>query len=77
MPKPKCQLGYTRAEVEEIVGNMTSFDRWFRGQAGAICDGRRYDHDKQEYEPTGCGPHGLIYYTWDVEQYMKGQPPLD
>lgn len=78
LPEPACQLGYTSEQLALIFDfGLGAFQRWMRGQTAAICDGRRYDYDKREYEPTGCGPHGVIVYAHDVRQYLAGGGPLD
>lgn len=72
---PACPLGYTREQVEQITAEgFADFTYWMRGQTGAICDGRRYDHDKREYEPTGCAeaPHGMVVYAWDLARWIRG-----
>lgn len=78
IPEPECHLGYTEAQVEEILGSrLAEFRKFMVGQTGAICDGRRYDHDKQEYEPTECGPHGPVYYRVDLDHFLRGLPAFD
>lgn len=75
---PACQHGYTREQVEQIVAErFDEFATWSRGMTAAICDGRRYDHEAKEYQPTGCGPHGVVVYPWDIAQFIKGRDPLD
>lgn len=77
-PAAECQLGFTRAQVEQILGDrLDAFNYWMRGQTAAICDGKRYDHDAREYRETGCGPHGLVIYVHDVANYLDGGPILD
>lgn len=78
LPIPACRLGYTTDQVREIVGTrMHEFEDWFHGQTGAICEGREFNHETRLYEPSNCGPHGLIIYPWDVEQFLRGGHPLD
>jgi hypothetical protein len=78
IPKPECQLGYPESQLKEILGDrLEDFNLWMRGQTIAGCDGRRYDHDKKEYQPTGCGPHGYVIYSWDLERYLAGGFPID
>ena len=75
---PECVLGYPRAQIAKIVGDrLDAFDHWMRGQTAAICDGKRYDHEAREYQPTGCGPHGVVIYPWDVENFLNGGPICD
>lgn len=33
-----------------------------RGQTFGACEGKSYDHDKKEYVPTNCGPHGYVQF---------------
>jgi len=80
MPRyiPSCELGYTNKDLQEILGDrLPEFHKWMHGQTVAICDGRQYNHDKGEYEDTSCGPHGVIYYSWDVSRFMAGKPIID
>lgn len=70
---PACWLGYTRQQIETLMGDrVEAFDQWMYGQTQAICDGRRYDHDKREYEPTECAtaPHGVVTYPWDAHRFL-------
>lgn len=74
-----CPLGYTREQVEQITAERyDEFAKWMRGQTVALCDGRQWDHDKQEDEPTSCtdSPHGLVTYPHDVAQFIRGGGPL-
>lgn len=74
LPPPECPGGYTRAQITEIFGDDEDrFWAWFTGQTGSICDGRRYDHEKQAYEPTECAgaPHGPVVYPWDMREYVQ------
>lgn len=74
----ECELGYTRSQVEEIVGlRLDAFDHWMRGQTAAICDGHRYDYEAREYQPTGCGPHGVVVYRHDLSNFLNGGPIRD
>ena len=78
LPPPDCELGYTDGQLHAILGDrLPAFRRWMRGQTVALCDGRRYDHDKCEYEPTGCGPHGPATYGHDLRRFLVGGPILD
>lgn len=76
--EPDCQIGYTWEQAKRIVGGrLDEFQQWMAGQTVALCDGRRYDHDKREHEPTGCGPHGMAVYPWDLKRFLRGGPILD
>lgn len=75
---PECKLGYPSRQVEEIMGDrLSTFNRWMSGQTRAICDGRNYNHDIKAYEPSGCGPHGPVTYSWDVQRFLAGLPIID
>lgn len=76
-------MGYTRADLAEYFGAVEGEPHplWkhLRGQTQAICDGRFYNQDKSEYEPSPCAdhPHGTVTYVWDVADYVNGRPVLD
>ena len=80
---PDCYFGYSREQLERLLaatGRSTSeFDRWMRGQTGALCTGLRYDHDIQEYviDENCVSGHGPVVYTWDVERFLSGRPIID
>jgi hypothetical protein len=79
LPEPACRLGYTRQQVEEILGDrLDKFTHWMRGQTMAGCEGYRYNHDTKERE-TACGgeSHGGIAYPWDLERFLAGLPVID
>jgi hypothetical protein len=80
--KPSCPYGYTKTDLESIFGNETAykaFMTWMVGQTMAICEGREYSYELKAYEPTECSaaPHGMVVYTWDLAQYLRGGGPLD
>jgi len=78
LPKPECSLGYTDFQLDEILGDRRrEFSRWMRGQTVAVCDGREYDHANKVYVETGCGPHGVATYAWDLERFLDGRPIID
>ena len=78
LPKPSCELGYTRQDLQQILGTrLAEFDRWMTGQTTGYCEGRKYNYDKHEYENTNCGPHGWAYYPWDVTRFLDGRPIVD
>lgn len=73
-----CQLGLTVAQAQERVGDRwEDFERWMRGQTVGYCDGRVYDHEKKEYQPSGCGPHGTVFYAHDVDNFLGGGRAFD
>lgn len=76
--QPECHIGYPFRQLEGILGDrMDEFSRWLAGQTISQCDGRKYNYDTKEYEPTGCGPHGFVAYRWDVERFLAGKPIID
>jgi hypothetical protein len=76
--RPECNLGHTAHELDLILEDRRlEFDHWMRGQTMGICDGRKYNHDTGEYEPTGCGPHGTVVYSWDLARFLHGLPVTD
>lgn len=78
LPKPECKWGYTHQQIELIMGDRSAeFHRWMAGQTFSVCDGREGKYEQGQYVPTGCGPHGVVIYRSDVEQFLRGGPPLD
>jgi len=75
-----CPLGFTRKDLARYFGDrLTSLDEQLYGQTQTICDGRRFNHDTREYEPTECAdtPHGVVAYVWDVQDWYEGRPVSD
>lgn len=69
---PACPLGYTAEQVEQIAAeDIADFRKWIEGQTVAICDGRVFNHETREYEPSKCAetPHGVVFYPWDVARW--------
>lgn len=80
LPKRECQLGYPEAQVRQIMETTNRFDTfrdWMRGQTVAVCNGREFDREAQGYKPTGCGPHGVVYYRQDILRFLEGRPVID
>ncbi len=76
MTEPSCRFGYTWEDLTEVIPDLDAFDRWMIGQTRAICDGWQYNHDTQQYEPSGCSEaHGVVTYVWDVTRYLSGTDP--
>lgn len=73
IPEPECEGGYTRSQVEEIMGDrLAEFDRWMYGQTMMLCEGRSYNHQKREYELSCAGiMHGPIVYAWDLKRFLE------
>lgn len=78
LSEPECSYGYPWTQLEREVDAETveRLSDWMSGQTMAICDGRRYNDDSREYEPTGHA-HGLVVYRWDVERFLAGLPVVD
>lgn len=78
LPEPECELGYTLSQLVNIMGDrIREFDSWLSGQTVALCDGRAYDPQTEEYYNTGCGPHGSVVYYWDVKRFLDGEQVVD
>lgn len=78
LPAPDCRYGYTAIQLARILGpRLPTFQAWMAGQTQAICDGRTYNYDTGQYEPSGCGPHGVVAYPWDFNRFLAGQPIID
>lgn len=79
LPDPECKYGYTSQQLEKILGVLLpKFDKWMEGQTMCICDGRRYNVETRQYEPSECSvPHGTVVYPWDLERFLLKLPPLD
>lgn len=67
LPQPACKFGYTRAQVETMMGVfLPRFDAWMRGQTAAICNGEE------------CSvKHGPIIFQGDVGRFVEGLPIID
>lgn len=80
LPEPECKLGYTREQIREMFGTgdrLAAFWSFMYGQTLGVCTGKKYNLVEDEYLPTGCGPHGSVVYSHDVERFIRGLPPLD
>jgi hypothetical protein len=79
MPRPACESGYTRRQIEEIVGGrLREFDRWMLGQTAVLCEGRRWEMASKRYVPACNGvAHGKVYFPWDVERFLDRRPVID
>lgn len=79
LPKPECELGYTAAQVREILGAASpAFAAWMQHQTTAMCEGRRFNHEIKSYEPA-CGgvAHGIVVYPRDLRRFLEGLPNDD
>jgi len=72
LPKPDCKLGYTQSQIEQIVGTalMPKFNEFMRGQTLGICEGKQYDPEINGYRLSNCGPHGIVTYPCDVQNFF-------
>lgn len=78
LPKPECKYGYPQKQLKEILGDrVNEFNKYVVGQTGTICNGKIYNYDKDKYEPSGCGPHGIVTYMCDVRTFLENRPTLD
>lgn len=78
LPKPKCKYGYTNPQIRKIMGDdLDRFMKWMRGQTIAECNGMEFDYETGKQRLSGCGPHHLVYYPQDVENFLEGGPILD
>ena len=78
LPKPVCKYGYTMEELVDIFGaRVVDFRRWMNGQTFTDCTGWEYDRKRGFNVGSGCGPHGFVYYPWDVDRYNRGLPVID
>jgi hypothetical protein len=79
MNRPECKLGYpkTQLRAELTAEEFKAFFKWMRGQTFGSCEGQSYDHEKKEYIPSGCGPHGYVFYATDVNRFLAGGSVVD
>ena len=81
LPPPSCTQGYTQDDLRTYLGPLRwlSFNKWIAGQTCPGCNGQLYNHNERRYEPTACinDPHGLVYYTSDVRQFLAGGKDLE
>jgi hypothetical protein len=78
LPRPACKYGYSQDQLVDILGDrMVEFKKWMRGQTISLCEGRQYNPETKEYESSGCGPHGSVIYSWDVQRFLDGSPIVD
>ena len=79
--KPECELGYTQAQLDRMFpseNRRNEFNKWMYGQTSAICEGRRYNHEKKCYEESEGGvAHGMVVYAHDVRRFLAGLPVID
>lgn len=76
---PICRFGYPHSQLVELLeeDQLKTFFRWMIGQTFTECDGRLYNYETKRMEPSGCGPHGFVYYEWDVQRFLAGLSVID
>lgn len=76
---PKCKYGYPQSQLQEEMTfkQYMDFMNWMRGQTFTSCDGFVYDYELRKNVPSDCGPHGYVYYSEDVERFLRGLPVID
>ena len=79
LPAPACECGFTRDQVEAIMGERIAvFDKWMYGQTMTLCEGKKYDHDKKEYQEACSGvAHGPVVYDHDLRGFLARRPITD
>lgn len=78
LPVPECTIGYPDSQLHEILEDRyDEFWKWMSGQTFSSCEGRAYNHEIGNYQETGCGPHGFVVYSWDVQRFLDGSPIVD
>lgn len=82
LPPAECEMGYTQAQVEQIIRDagrsMYDFNQWMSGQTCAVCDGRLYNHDTKSYYACCKGvAHGLVTYGHDLQRFLDRRPIVD
>ena len=77
--RASCKMGMTSDDLAYVFDEAALKDlaHWMRGQTGAICEGIEWDYALGDYIESGCGPHGYIVYTGDVERFVLGLPVID
>lgn len=62
LPEPKCELGYTFEQVDDIVEDYDDFKHFMRGKTGGLCGAKYTDCDEK---------HGQTVYKHDLERYLS------
>lgn len=75
LPLAECEQGYSESQLNDIFGEgseeLKAFNKWMAGQTCSLCEGKKYNHERREYEPSCDGvAHGLIIYSWDLIRYI-------
>jgi hypothetical protein len=71
MPEPSCPHGYTRSDLEAILGSdYDAFGRWMCGQTMMICEATTYHHDRKHGE--FCGHVEGDEETWQCDYVGTG-----
>ena len=74
-----CERGFTSSDLDKMMTpeQRSEFTNWIYGQTTPFCDGQYYDYSTKRYVHTGCGPHGMCYYPWDVQRFLDGGVCID
>lgn len=71
LPPPSCPHGYTRADLENILGSaLPRFNKWMVGQTAMICEAQQYHHDRAHGEY--CGHEDGEDFTWKCDYTGTG-----
>lgn len=73
LPAPGCEIGYPEEQVRWLLGcDIAAFWRFMNGQGQAICEGRRFDHERSVWVPSDCAhAHGAVAFPCDLERFME------
>jgi len=68
LPEPVCRLGYTAAQVLDILGpdRATRFHEWMSRRTYSTCNRRTTEEDAR-----GSGPHGRVVTAADLTAFLK------
>lgn len=80
LPDPECEGGYPWSQIDTIfdVETVKRLEKFMAGQTMMLCEGRRYNHDTQDYREACNGvAHGGVIYPWDLQRFMDGAPIID
>lgn len=67
--KPKCQIGYTKEELESNW--KADCPRIVDDVPAEECKGMFFDPERQKYFFTDCGPHGTVFPFRLVNKWLE------
>lgn len=74
LPDPICQLGYPDTQLRILLGTRyMEFMGWMHTQTMGICEGRKFNYSTKYWEPTNCGPHGIVVPPGDLSRFLGGK----